>query len=118
MSRLGVPNKLRDFLEYCGCDTEHFTKSDRAKKEAVLTKLSRQFNVTSRSVAEVTGTEMILRERKFSRKENFDKVGDGDPDCNKDTEGVVTMNCYSRGHVFFVHGGGIIRYWYHISIIQ
>ena len=26
-------------------------------------------------------------------------------------EGLTTMNIYSRGHLFFVHPGGIIRYW-------
>ena len=31
--------------------------------------------------------------------------------CNKDTEGLVTLNTYSRGHLFFVHPGGIICYW-------
>ena len=42
---------------------------------------------------------------------NFKKVSDGDSDCNKDTEGITTMNCYSRGHIFYVQPTGIIRYW-------
>ena len=31
--------------------------------------------------------------------------------CNKDTTGLVTMNTFSRGHLFFVSSGGIIRYY-------
>ena len=27
------------------------------------------------------------------------------------TTGLVTMNTFSRGHLFFVTSGGIIRYW-------
>ena len=27
------------------------------------------------------------------------------------TTGQVTMNTFSRGHLFFVSSGGIIRYW-------
>ena len=45
----------------------------------------------------------------FSEKtfqENIDRVGDNDPrgHCNKDTEGIVTLNTYSRGHQVFVSG--------------
>ena len=28
-----------------------------------------------------------------------------------DTEGKSTLNCYSRGHLFYVQPTGIIRYW-------
>jgi len=31
--------------------------------------------------------------------------------CNKDTTGLVTMNTYSRGHLFYVTSRGIIRFW-------
>ena len=31
--------------------------------------------------------------------------------CNKDTTGLVTLNTFSRGHLFYVSSGGIIRYY-------
>ena len=67
---------------------QNYTKDDRRKKEAVLKDLSKQINVQSASVAEVTGTAMILRARNFSVQANFDRVEDNDPrgHCNKDTE--------------------------------
>ena len=42
--------------------------------------------------------------------DNF-KVTNSRSTCNKDTTGLVTMNTFSRGHLFFVTSGGIIRYW-------
>jgi hypothetical protein len=63
------------------------------------------------SVGEVTGTKMILRSNAMKDQENFKKAGKGIISCNKDTEGLVTMNTYSRGHIFYVSSGGFIRYW-------
>lgn len=103
MKKLGVPTNLRDFLKYCGCNINVYTKQDRAKKEEVLRKLATNITVKSDDVGEVTGTSMILRAKNFAHQENFEKDNDDDPrgDCNKDTEGIVTMNTYSRG-IFFL----------------
>ena len=113
MKKLGIPTKLRDFLKYCGCNVDNYTKDDRKKKDVILKDLARKIEVKSKTVADLTGTSMILRERSFTQQENFDKDDDDDPrgSCNKDTEGLVTMNCYSRGHQVFVTGGGMIRFW-------
>ena len=113
MRRLGVPTKLKDFLRYCGCDTKHYTKPDRRKKEEVLKALSKKIKVKSASLADITGTTMILRARNFSHLDNFELEEDSDPrgHCNKDTEGIVTMNTYSRGHQFFVSG----KYQFHFT---
>ena len=78
----------------------------------MLKKISRQIEIKSKSFANVTGFERILRSPAMHNMQNFDKRGsDDDSDCNKDTEGIVTMNCYSRGHMFYVQPAGIIRYW-------
>ena len=106
MKQLGVPTKLKEFLRYCGCDPKTYDKVDRQKKEAVLRDLSKKIKVKSASIADVTGTSMILRARNFSVQENFDRENDNDPrgNCNKDTEGIITLNTYSRGHQVFVSG--------------
>ena len=56
-------------------------------------------------------TKRILRSDAMKATNTFDRIVDEHSHCNKDTEGLTTMNTYSRGHLFFVHPGGIIRYW-------
>ena len=92
-------------------ESGNFRKDYKKKKEEALTKISRQIYVKSKSFGEVTGFDKILRSSAMSKPINFTKVSDGDSDCNKDTEGITTMNCYSRGHIFYVQPTGIIRYW-------
>ena len=40
---------------------------------------------------------------------NFELTQDQGTNFNKDTSGLVTT--YSRGHLFYVTSGGIIRFW-------
>ena len=54
---------------------------------------------------------MILRSKVLKDPNAFKKEDDGEKDCNKDVEGLVTLNQFSRGHVFFVHSSAIIRQW-------
>ena len=58
-----------------------------------------------------TGTEQILRSDAMKATDTFDRIVNEQSHCNKNTEGLTTMKTYSRGHLFFVHLGGIIRYW-------
>ena len=45
-------------------------------------------------------------------KKNFDvQSSTSRTTCNKDTTGLVTLNTFSRGHMFYVSSGGIIRYY-------
>ena len=67
--------------------------------------------VSSETVGEATGTDRILRSTAMKDSSSFEKNLDTDKDCKKDTTGLVTMNVHSRGHLFFVTSGGIIRYW-------
>ena len=74
-------------------------------------KIANKLRIKSLSVAAQTGTERILRSDAMKATDTFDRIVDEQSHCNKDTEGLTTMNTYSRGHLFFVHPGGIIRYW-------
>jgi len=48
-------------------------------------------------------TERILRSDAMKATDTFDRIVDEQSHCNKDTEGLTTMNTYSRRHLFFVH---------------
>ena len=72
-------------MKYVGCNVDAYTISDRKKKNDFLEKISEKIKVTSETVGEATGTDRILRS--------------------------TAMNVHSRGHLFFVTSGGIIRYW-------
>jgi len=74
-------------------------------------KIANKLRIKSLSVSAQTGTERILRSDAMKATDTFDRVVDEQSHCNKDTEGLSTMNTYSRGHLFFVHPCGIIRYW-------
>ena len=55
----------------------------------------------SESIGKVTGTERILRSSAMKTDTNFDRSDAGEQIvCNKDTTGVVTLNTFSRGHLF------------------
>ena len=88
-----------------------YTKEDRKKKEQVLLKIAKKIDIKSKSYGESLGYEKILRSSALSIPENFSKHIDDGTSCNKDTEGIVTMNTFSRGHIFFVQPSGIIRFW-------
>lgn len=98
-------------MKYAGCNVDAYTISDRKKKNDFLEKISEKIKVTSETVGEATGTDRILRSTAMKDSSSFEKNLDTDKDCNKDTTGLVTMNVHSRGHLFFVTSGGIIRYW-------
>ena len=66
--------------------------------------------LTLQTVAEESKTDRILRSSAIADKESFE-VENKDDKCNKDTTGLVTMNTFSRGHLFFVSSGGFIRYY-------
>ena len=61
-------------------------------------------------IPEENNTDCILRSEAMKKKENFE-IRNSRNTCNKDTTGLVTINTFSRGHLFFVSSGGIIRYY-------
>ena len=52
-----------------------------------------------------------FRSHALKEPESFTNTGDAQEQCNKDVEGLVTMNAFSRGHLFYVSSGGFIKYW-------
>ena len=59
-------------------------------------KIANKLRIKSLSVAAQTGTERILRSDAMKGKDTFDRVVDEQSYCNKDTEGLVTLNTYLR----------------------
>ena len=107
----GIPIDLRGFLMYAGCNVNSYTQEDRVKKTKLLDFIATKITILSKSIPEVTGTDRILRSRAMQNVSNFEFDDQDNTKCNKDTTGLVTMNTYSRGHLFFVTSGGFIRYW-------
>ena len=73
-----------------------------------MEEISEKLKLSINSIAVTTGTDRILRIQALIYKKSFEKVNMQEENCNKETEGVVTMNTYSRGHLFFVSSSGII----------
>ena len=82
------------------------------KKANLLEIFSKKIHIKSKTIPEVTETDRILRSKAMKSANNFELNQDQEEtNCNKDTTGLVTMNTYSRGHLFYVTSGGIIRFW-------
>ena len=57
-------------------------------------KIANKLRIKSLSVAAQTGTERILRSDAMKATDTFDRIVDEQSHCNKDTEGLTTMNNY------------------------
>ena len=56
-----------------------------------------------RIISQVTGKDRILKSKAMKSANNFELTQDQEgTNYNKDRTGRVTMNTYSRGHLFYV----------------
>ena len=106
----GRPSKLSEFISHCGADPDALTKEGKGKMKEVLKSMSENANEKEEIKDEQIG--FLLRNRNLANKENFTTEKKTEDDCRKDLgEKTVHKLSKSRGGLFNVSGGGIIRSW-------
>ena len=112
---LDIPTGLREFLKYCGADSDAYNKDEKEKVKVKLAEIAARLNnleVTGSSSAEIQGVEKILRSKDIANKANFqENINLGSEDCRKDIGEPTKLRRRNRGILAFISGGGIIRSW-------
>ena len=106
----GKPSNLSEFISTCGADPNALTKEGKGKMKEVLKKMAEKTGVKEEIKDEQIG--YLLRNRDLANKENFTSEKTNEDDCRKDLgEKTVHKLSKSRGGLFSISGGGVIRSW-------
>ena len=85
---LDIPTGLREFLKYCGADSDAYNKDEKEKVKVKLAEIAARLNnleVTGSSSAEIQGLEKILKSENIANKVSFqENINLGSEDCRKE----------------------------------
>ena len=108
MKQIGLEAERGRERAACGADPDALTKEGKGKMKEVLKSMSENANEKEEIKDEQIG--FLLRNRNLANKENFTTEKKTEDDCRKDLgEKTVHKLSKSRGGLFNVSGGGIIR---------
>ena len=114
VEKLNIPTGLRQFIAYCGADSNSYDKDWKGKVKAKLAEISernKQESTGSTSIFD-QGIGMIIENSNIANKENVtEEIDDTVDKCRKDIGEPTRLRRRNRGILAFVSAGGIIRSW-------
>ena len=107
----GITSNLNEFISVCGANPEALTKDGKGKMKDVL-KTMAQNSTFQETISDDQQIGFLLKNPNLATKENFSSTEKAGEDCRKDVgEKTVHKLSKSRGGLFSISGGGVIRSW-------
>ena len=107
----GRPSNLSEFISVCGANPEALTKEGKVKMNEVLQTMAKNSTVEE-TLSDDQQIGFLLKNPNLATKENFTATEKTGEDCRKDLgEKTVHKLSKTRGGLFSISGGGVIRSW-------